>query len=92
MSPHNPTVRFGDLIRQRREQLGLSQTEVARRVGIGSPEFIGMVEVGKRPIPLDRVPRLAAVLELSGPDLCKLALSERHPVLYHALFEGEAAT
>jgi transcriptional regulator with XRE-family HTH domain len=92
MSPHNPTSRFGELIRQRREQLGMSQTEVARRVGIGSPEFVGMVETGKRPVPLDRVPALAEALQLDRVNLCKEALSERHPVLYHALFGGKAST
>jgi transcriptional regulator with XRE-family HTH domain len=90
MSPHNPASSFGELIRQRREQLGLSQTEVARRVEIRSPEFIGMVEVGKRPIPLDRVPALADALEFDRVDLCKAALAERHPILYDALFRGKS--
>jgi transcriptional regulator with XRE-family HTH domain len=92
MSEHTPSTHFGDLIRQRREQLGLSQTKVARRVGIGSPEFIGMLETGKRPVPLDRVPAIAEVLHLDRLRFCKLVLAERNPVFYHAVFETKPAT
>jgi transcriptional regulator with XRE-family HTH domain len=89
MSASNPTIRFGAIVRQRREELGASQGQIAKAVGISSPEFIGMMEAGSRPVPLDRVPALADALQLDRSDLCKAALAERHPTFYRALFESK---
>ena len=92
MSEQNPIIHFADVIRVRREQLDKSQADVGRELGLLSGEFIGMVETGARRIPLDRVPALAAALQLDGPELCKLAISERHPVLYRELFGTRSAS
>lgn len=91
MSGQNRTSCFGSVIRARRQHLGKSQGDIARAIEVSSPEFVGMLEAGQRPVPLDRVPALAAALELDSPSLCRLALSERHPVLYRALFGEEAS-
>ena len=38
---------------------------------------------------LDKLPRLAAILQLNPKDLCRLALFEWHPRLYATLFGAE---
>jgi transcriptional regulator with XRE-family HTH domain len=77
-------------IRERREQLKesehLTQTDIARAIGIESPEFITMLEQGRRNLDLNKVPRLADVLKLDRKDMCKLALYEAAPSLYAELF------
>ena len=77
-------------IRERREQLKesehLTQTDIARAIGIESPEFITMLEQGRRHLDLNKVPRLADVLKLDRRDMCKLALYETAPSLYVELF------
>lgn len=77
-------------IRQRREELKesehLTQTDIARAIGIESPEFITMLEQGRRNLDLNKVPRLADILKLDRKDLCKLALYEAAPSLYAELF------
>jgi transcriptional regulator with XRE-family HTH domain len=59
---------FGQLIRERRRQLGLTQQKVARRVGASTP-YVGHLESGKRH-PSDKfVLRIATVLGFDGREL-----------------------
>ena len=78
-------------IRERRQELkeskGLTQTDIANAIGIASPEFITMLEQGRRNLDLNKVPRLADILELDRKELCKLALYEAAPSLYAELFD-----
>ena len=78
-------------IRERREQLKeseyLTQTDIAKAIGIGSPEFITMLEQGRRNLDLNKVPQLADVLKLDRKDLCRMALYEAAPNLYATLFD-----
>jgi len=63
---------FGQIIRERRRQLDLTQEEVARRVKTSTP-YVGHLESGKRH-PSDKiVTRLAEVLGLDRRELFFLA-------------------
>lgn len=63
---------FGQLIRDRRRQLDLTQEEVARRIKTSTP-YVGHLESGKRH-PSDKiVSRLAEVLSLDRRELFFLA-------------------
>jgi transcriptional regulator with XRE-family HTH domain len=63
---------FGQVIRERRRQLDLTQQEVARRIRT-SPPYVGHLEAGMRH-PSDKVlSRLAEVLGLDRRDLFFLA-------------------
>lgn len=77
---------FQSLIRERRLKLKKSQAEIARAIGVGSPEFITMVEAGRRRIDLDRVPDLARALEVKPEYLCKVALKEAAPEMFRVFF------
>lgn len=55
---------MGERIRQRREELGLSQDEVAIRCGYKSRSSINKIET-KRSLPIDKVEIIARVLEVS---------------------------
>lgn len=84
VNSNNPQLR--QVIRDRRQQKNMTQAEVAKSVGVSSPEFIGMVEAGTRRIDLDKVPTLAGILDLDRKDLVAMALSETHPLAYKELF------
>lgn len=75
------------IVRQRREQLKLSQAQVAEALRL-TPEAIGNWERGTRRVELGKIPRLAAILQLNGPALCGLALYEYSPALASCLFDG----
>jgi transcriptional regulator with XRE-family HTH domain len=60
--------RFGFAIKQRRNDLGISQEELAHRAGLHRT-YIGDVERGGRNRSLENIQRLAAALEISIADL-----------------------
>jgi len=63
---------FGQVIRERRRELNLTQREVARRVNV-SIAYIGHLEADKRH-PSDKIlGRLAGVLRMEGRDLYFIA-------------------
>jgi transcriptional regulator with XRE-family HTH domain len=72
---------FSNTIRRRRQNLNLTQAEVARSLGV-SEVAVGFWESGRRAVDLDRVPHLATVLELDATTLSLQALSEAFPRLY----------
>lgn len=59
---------LGNLVRQRREAMGLSQEDLAHRLGYGSRGSVSPIESGSRAVTAaDKVQRLAEVLDIS-PD------------------------
>lgn len=75
---NNHPIALPDLIKERRTTLGLTQEQVASALRV-VPEAVGYWERRKRRIDLDRVPHLAAILELDEQDVSRLALFEQHP-------------
>jgi transcriptional regulator with XRE-family HTH domain len=87
-SPNNHPLLLADVIKQRRITLGRTQQQLAEQLRVAA-ETICYWEAQKRRIALDRVPRLAAALQLDAQDLSRLALFEYHPRLHAALFGSE---
>ncbi len=77
-----------ETIRRRREGLGLSQEEVAEQLGL-TADFVGLCEKGKRWIGLDRIPKLAEILEVNAKELAVTALSEEAPELAEVILHGK---
>lgn len=75
---------FGDHIRRRREQLGLSARDVSSRCGL-PPAALNQIEAGQQPPDLEKVPSLANALELDPAALCRLALLTAYPLFYATL-------
>ena len=59
---------FGDRIRARRAELGLSQEALAHLAGL-QRAYIGQLETGMRSVGLDNLARLAKALEMDLGDL-----------------------
>jgi DNA-binding XRE family transcriptional regulator len=77
------------LLRRRREKLSMLQWEVAEALHV-SPECATAWEAGRRRMEIDKIPRIAAVLQLDARELCARALEEFHPAFYQSLF-GDCA-
>ena len=80
---------FKTLLRHRRHELGKTQREVAATCEV-TPDFISLLETGRRRISLDRIPALASALELDPTALAHLVLEERAP-RFAALWKEQAA-
>jgi len=85
---NNHPLPLSALIRQRRTTLGLTQQQVADVLRV-VPECVSLWERAKRRVELDRIPPLAAILQLDEQDVCQLALFEHYPRLHAALFGAE---
>ncbi len=64
--------RFGFAVKARREELGLTQEDLAEKAGIHRT-YLSDVERGTRNLSLLNIERLAAALELTLSDLFRLA-------------------
>ena len=60
---------FGKRVKMRREEIGMSQDELAHKLGYAGKSFISKVESGINEIPQSKVPLLAEVLRTSVPYL-----------------------
>lgn len=68
---------FGDIIREEREKKGLSQKELAEKIGTTS-SYICAIEKGNKPAPpYWTVKRIAEALEMDPEELWRIAREER---------------
>lgn len=78
--PAGPTA-FARRLRARREELGLSQLETAKRAGV-SQDVLSRIERGNYVGSDETAKSLAAVLDLDERELLTLATEARDPVLF----------
>lgn len=63
---------FGEIIRNRRKELDLTQAELAAKLGYRSSTTISRIEDGSRDVPQRQVLRIARALEMDPADLITL--------------------
>lgn len=80
------SVSVKDVIRSRRLARGLNQLDLASASGIGTAEFVSMLETGHRRVHPNKAVAMAAALGVDEMDFCKLVVYERYPKLYAALY------
>lgn len=64
---------------------GLTQREIADRVGFKNPNVLSMIKQGLTRVPLDRIPALAQTLGLDQATFLLLAIEEYHKGVYEVL-------
>lgn len=71
---------IGQILRHKREELGMTQDEVAARAGISKP-YLSSIETGRAPNPPgeDKLRRLELALRFAEGQLLRLARMERAP-------------
>jgi transcriptional regulator with XRE-family HTH domain len=86
----------GNWLRELREKCGLSQRELAARVGAGYYTVISQLETGRGRIPPDRYLVWADALGIDKHEFVRTLMSYYDPVTYGILFghaaEGEDAS
>ena len=76
----------GRWLRSRREYLGLSQRDLARRVHIDYYTFISQIEAGRGRVPADRLLVWAKALELESDIFAKKLMGFYDPHTYAMIF------
>jgi transcriptional regulator with XRE-family HTH domain len=80
----------GRWLKQQRERLGLSQRQLAERVGAEYYTFISQLETGRGRIPPDRYDDWARALEMDSRDFVREVLRYYDPITHSILFEQNA--
>lgn len=76
-------------LKRRREELGLSQRDVADRLGLKFYSFISQVENGRTPIPPELLRDWSDALRMPTTEFARTTLRYFSPILYRALFADE---
>ena len=79
----------GRWLKERREEIGLSQRQLAARVGADYYTFISQLETGRGRIPPDRYREWAKALEVSEKSFVRELLRFYDPITYEILFSDE---
>src|SRR3954470_16296597 len=70
---------FGGIVKQLRKRAGLTQTELAARLGYRTAEAVSLVESDRRTIDPEKLPRLAGTLGVAPRALTILGLRLQFP-------------
>ena len=65
----------------------LTQREIADRVGFKKSNIISMMKTGDTRVPLNRIPALAASLDIDEREFLMLAIEEYHPGVHEVLVD-----
>jgi transcriptional regulator with XRE-family HTH domain len=79
----------GRWLKERRERLGLSQRQLAERVGAEYYTFISQLETGRGRVPPDRYEDWARALDMKGRDFVREVMRYYDPITYDILFEQD---
>ncbi len=77
--------RIGQFLKQHRVKAGLTQSDVAQRLGYTSPQFISNIERGLCSAPVKHLKDFAKMYHLDSEELIGLLLSEHETLLREAL-------
>ena len=78
----------GRWLKEQRERLGMSQRDLAHRVGAEYYTFISQLETGRGRIPPDRYKDWASALNMNSQDFVRQILRYYDPITYDLLFSS----
>ncbi len=76
---------LGLYLRDRREGRGLTQAEVAQRLGLASGNLVTMYEKGRRRFRSEKLETYAGILGVDAQELAEKVMEAYHPALKEAL-------
>ena len=76
---------LGEFLQAKRLKAGLSQGDVAQKLGYSSPQFVSNFERGLCAPPLEKLKVLVSLYSLNGEEVLKLMLKEEERELRLAL-------
>ncbi|WP_354669091.1 helix-turn-helix transcriptional regulator [Rhizobium sp. SSA_523] len=79
----------GAWLKERREAAGLSQRDIAAKVGIEYYTFISQIEAGRGRVPPERYEAYAKGLNVDPREFTMTMLRYNEPIMYDLLFKDE---
>ncbi|KAA0573410.1 helix-turn-helix transcriptional regulator [Azospirillum sp. Sh1] len=88
MASYLDLVLPGEIVAQRRKELHMTQTEVAKKMGYRNPNFVSMMESNSSRVPIERCFELADILEMDRIWFLKRVLGDHYPQVSEELFSA----
>ena len=79
----------GRLLKEMREARGMTQRQLAEKVGIEYYTFIAQIESGRGRIPPERYEAFAKAYGVNPRDFVRTMIRYYDPITYHHLFDAE---
>ena len=73
---------IGKFLKQKRVRVGLSQRDLALKLGYGSAQFISNIERGEASVPPKMARKLVTILNLSERELVRVLVQEYEKYLH----------
>jgi transcriptional regulator with XRE-family HTH domain len=67
---------LGEFLKGAREMAGISQSELAEKLGLKSAQSISNIERGVAPLPQSQIKDVARILELDAADIVEIIVEE----------------
>jgi transcriptional regulator with XRE-family HTH domain len=77
--PQREGLIVGPMIKERREELGMTQNDLGRALGYKYGNFIGMLENGNALFPLERWEDYAEALKFKKHEFLEAVMTEKYP-------------
>jgi len=77
--------KLGEYLRRKREALSLTQSEVAQRLGYGSPQFISNIERGISNVPVKSLRIMIDLYQISANEVIQILLDDKRRALLRQL-------
>jgi transcriptional regulator with XRE-family HTH domain len=77
--------KLGEYLRRKREALGLTQSEVAQKLGYGSPQFISNIERGISNVPVKSLRIMIDLYQISADEVIQILLEDKKRALLRQL-------
>ena len=71
------TRHIGQFLKEKRESKGMTQAQVAEKLGYGSPQFISNIERGISRVPMKSLKAFMQVYDLNTDQVINLLLEEK---------------
>lgn len=84
-------MKIGERIRKAREKSGMTQFQLARKLGFGSSQFVSLFERGLSKVPNDVLGKLVVILGLPEKKLIKQIVAEYNENLVDEIHRGKLA-
>lgn len=79
---------IGQLIRDRREELNMTQLDLANHLGYGSTQFVSLFERGLSKVPLKVLGKVAVVLKMNQKQLKKILIDNESAYIVSEFEQG----
>jgi len=79
---------IGPYIKKRREELGITQLQMGKSLGHRYGNFVGAIEKGQSPFPLEHWQEYADFLQVPRREFLKICLTEIYPNMLPYLFDA----